>query len=140
MAELKTKPNDRDVEAFLAGVEPEAKRTDARRLLELFQAATGERPVMWGDAIVGFGSYDYHYESGRKGTWFRVGFSPRKQNLTIYLMDGFDTYADQLDRLGPHKLGKSCLYVTRLERVDEAVLRELVATSFKSYAMGEQVG
>ena len=89
----------------------------------------GEPPALWGTSMVGFGSYSYTYASGRSGEWFAVGFAPRKQALTLYLMDGFGDYEELLARLGPHKTGKSCLHVKRLDDVDEAVLRELIARS-----------
>jgi hypothetical protein len=137
VAELKTKRTDASVDDFLAGVEPEAKRADALDLLAMLTEVTGERPAMWGDSLVGFGSYDYRYASGRRGTWFRIGFSPRKRDTTVYLMDGVEHHADALARLGPHRLGTSCLYLPRLERVDLEVLREVLAASWASPSMGE---
>lgn len=137
MAENKTQKTDADVDAFLATVEHETRREDARRVCELMREVTGEEPSMWGDAIIGFGDYDYRYASGREGNWFRVGLSPRKQNLTVYFMDGFDRHRDLLADLGPHKTSVSCLYVTRLERIDEAVLVEMIRRSWEAGAMGE---
>jgi hypothetical protein len=129
MAELKTKPNDGDVEAFLAAVPDAQKRADSLLLLELFRTVTGETPKMWGSSIVGFGDYHYAYASGREGDWFVTGFSPRKQNLTLYCMGGYEPHGDLLARLGKHKLGKGCLYINRLQDVDLDVLRELVMTT-----------
>lgn len=135
MAELKTTPNAADPRAFIDGVENERRRKDAERLLEVFESVTGEKPKMWGNSIVGYGQYDYRYESGRTGTWMKTGFSPRKQATTLYIMPGFDEYESLLARLGPHTTGKSCLYVKSLDQIDMDVLEELIATSFE--AMGE---
>ncbi len=129
MAELKTRLNDGNVQAFLNSVEDETKRNDSFTLLELMKQLTGETPKMWGNSIVGFGSYHYVYDSGREGDWFKVGFSPRKQNLTIYIMSGFARYEELLQKLGKHKTGKSCLYIKRLDDVDQPVLEELVTSS-----------
>jgi hypothetical protein len=129
MAELKTKRNEGDVEAYLNSVENETKRKDSFAVLKLMQEVTGEQPEMWGDSIVGFGSYHYKYESGREGDWFLTGFAPRKQNLTLYIMAGFDEYDKLLGKLGKYKTGKSCLYINKIEDVDKDVLRELVRQS-----------
>jgi hypothetical protein len=96
-------------------------------------AATGAVPVMWGTNIVGFGAMHYRYASGREGDWFRVGFSPRKQALTIYLMDGIDRHTDRLERLGKHRVGKGCLYVKRLDDVDRIVLAGIIEASASSH-------
>lgn len=125
MAELETKPTDDDVDAFLATV-PEPTRSDCRELVTIMKAATGADPVMWGSSIVGFGSTHFRYASGREGDWFRVGFSPRKRNLTLYLLDGVDSHAEQLQRLGKHSTGKGCLYIKQLDDVDRGVLVELI--------------
>jgi hypothetical protein len=129
MAELKTQPNDGDVEAFLAGIPNERRRNECRTVVELMREVTGEAPVMWGDSIVGFGTYHYVYDSGREGDWFLTGVSPRKQSLTIYIMAGFGGHEALLERLGPHRRGSSCLYISRLDRVDLEALRALVARS-----------
>lgn len=134
MSELKTRPTDDSVEGFLNSVEDDRKREDAFALLRLMREATGEEAVMWGDSIVGFGSYHYRYASGREGDWFLAGFSPRKRNLTLYIMAGFDEYDDLLERLGKFKTGKSCLYLNRLSDVDDQVLRELVRRSAEHVA------
>jgi hypothetical protein len=129
MAELKTKPTDQDVTAFLDGVADDKKRQDSYAILALMQEVTGEEAKMWGDSMVGFGSYHYKYESGREGDWFLTGFSPRRRNLTLYIMSGFDAYDELLARLGNYKTGKSCLYINKLADVNTAVLRELVVAS-----------
>lgn len=129
MAELKTKPTDESVTAFLNSVSDERKREDCFTLLELMQEVTEAEPTMWGNSIVGFGTYHYKYASGREGDWFLAGFAPRKQNLTLYIMAGFDAYDGLLAQLGKHKTGKSCLYIKRLDDVDMDVLRQLVASS-----------
>ncbi len=132
MSELKTQKNDESVEEFLNGVENDRRREDSFAILELMKAVTGEEPSMWGPSIVGFGSYHYKYASGREGDWMKVGFSPRKQNLTLYIMDGFNSHEDLLKKLGKHKTGKSCLYINKLEDVDQEVLKELVRQSVDS--------
>ncbi len=129
MADLKTRANDQSVEAFLNQIENEKRRQDCVTLLKLMQEATASEPRMWGDSIIGFGSYHYKYESGREGDWFLAGFSPRKQNLTLYIMSGFERYDELMSKLGKFKTGKSCLYVNRLEDVDLETLRELVQQS-----------
>lgn len=131
MAENKTRPTDQDVLDFLESVEHKTRREDGLRLLEIMQEETGEDAVMWGSSIVGFGSYHYTYESGREGDMPLVGFSPRKQSMTLYIMPGFDDYDEMLDDLGKHKTGKSCLYVNKLADVDEGVLRRLVKESYE---------
>lgn len=129
MAELKTKPNDQSVETFLNNVSDEKKRQDSYAILKLMQEATGEEAQMWGDSIIGFGRYQYKYASGREGEWFLTGFSPRVQNLTLYIMSGFDKYDELLDQLGKYKTGKSCLYINKIEDVDLQTLKELVERS-----------
>lgn len=126
MAELKTKVNDASVEAFLSTVEDEKKRQDSFVLLELMNRATQAEPKMWGDAIIGFGAIQYRYASGHEGVWAPVGFSPRKQALTIYIMQDWTVHTDLLSRLGKYKHGKSCLYVKRLEDIDLEVLEQLI--------------
>lgn len=131
MAALKTQLNDDSVDAFLQQVEDDQKRADSIRILEIMEEMTGEPAKMWGKSIVGFGSYHYVYESGREGDWMLVGFSPRKQNISLYIMSGFSAYEDLLAKLGKHKTGKSCLYIKRLSDVDEDVLKEMIASSAK---------
>ncbi len=134
MAELKTQKNDGDVIAFLNSVAHEKRRTDSFKVLELMKEVTGETPKMWGDSIIGFGQYHYKYASGREGDWFLTGFSPRKQSLTLYIMAGFDDYDELMSRLGKYKTGKSCLYINKLEDVDQDVLRTLVKKSAQHMA------
>jgi hypothetical protein len=129
MAELKTKPTDASVEAFLQSLPDERKRQDSFAILALLQEVTGESPRLWGSNIIGFGDYHYTYASGRTGDWFVTGFSPRKQNLTLYIIGGFEPHAELLGRLGKHKTGKGCLYINRLQDVDQAVLRALMAAA-----------
>jgi len=134
MAENKTKPTDASVEDFLSAVEHQQRREDGFELLELMKEVTNEDPVMWGPSIVGFGSYHYKYESGREGDMPKTGFSPRKQSLTVYIMSGFEKYTALLDKLGKHKLGKSCLYINKLADVDKNILREIIRKSIKDLA------
>jgi hypothetical protein len=126
MAEQKTKPTAESVDAFIDGVENVTRREDARTLLALMREVTGEEPRMWGPSMIGFGEYHYRYDSGHEGNSFRTGFSPRKTELSLYVMPGVGKYEHLLARLGRHRTGVSCLYVRRLADVDMAVLRELV--------------
>ena len=132
MAELKTKLNDASVEDFLNKVENEQKREDSFEIIKMMQQATQEEPKMWGPAIIGFGSYHYKYESGREGDWFITGFSPRKQNLTLYVMGSFNPHTELLEKLGKHKTGVGCLYINKLKDVDVKVLKELIKQSVKA--------
>ena len=132
-AELKTKKNEASVEDFLNEIADESVREDAKKISEMMQKATGKQPKMWGANIVGFGEYQYKYASGREGDWMRIGFSPRKQNLTLYIMDGFEKYDELMANLGKYKTGKSCLYVKRLADIDEKILKELIAESVKYF-------
>lgn len=129
MAELKTQVTEASVENFLEGIEDEKKRRDCFQLLKIMKKATRAKPKMWGTSIVGFGDYHYVYKTGREGNWFITGFSPRAQNLTVYMMGGFD--GEALKRLGKYKTGKGCLYIRRLEDVNLEVLSELITTSVK---------
>ena len=130
-AELKTKVNDASVAKFLDSVGDEQARNDSFEILKMMKQATKEEPKMWGASIVGFGSYHYKGKSGREGDWMLIGFSPRKQNLTLYLMGGFDTHADLLNKLGKFTTGKGCLYIKKLDDVDKKVLKELMQASVK---------
>ncbi|MEU8192370.1 DUF1801 domain-containing protein [Microbispora amethystogenes] len=122
-----TVPTDVSVDDFLAAVPDERRRADAERLRTILREVTGEPAVMWGPSIVGFGSYRYTYESGRTGDSPLAAFSPRRQQLVVYLAGGFEgRHASVLARLGPHKTGKGCLYLKRLDEVDESALRELI--------------
>ena len=129
MAQPKTQKTDASVEGFLNAVENERRRADSFALLELMREVTGEEPAMWGTSIVGFGTYSYQYASGREGEWMQVGFSPRKRNLTLYIMPGFDGYRSLLEKLGKYRTGKSCLYINKLDDVDLPTLRELIRQS-----------
>lgn len=129
MAELKTQPNEASVEEFLNSIADEQKREDCFTLVEIMRQATNAEPRMWGDSIVGFGTYHYKYASGREGDWMQIGFSPRKQNLTLYIMSGFGRFDELLGSLGKHSTGKSCLYIKRLDDVDMPTLRALVQES-----------
>lgn len=131
MAELKTKVNDASVETFLAKLTDDQQRQDCHAIVELMKAATGCEPKMWGTNIIGFGHYHYVYESGREGDWFQAGFSPRKQNLTLYVMGGFPQHEALLQKLGKHKTGKACLYINRLKDIDRETLRKLIEQSVK---------
>ena len=130
-AELKTQVNDASVTEFLNSVADEQKRNDCLEVLKMMKQVTKEEPKMWGSSIVGFGSYHYKGKSGREGEWMLTGFSPRKQNLTLYLMGGFDTHTDLLQKLGKFTTGAGCLYIKRLEDVDKKVLKELVQASVR---------
>jgi hypothetical protein len=127
----KTQKNSASVKAFVDSVENDTRRADAKVVLALMKRVTGKRPTMWGDSIVGFGEYTYEYASGRSGEWPMAGFSPRKQNMTLYIMSGFKRYATLLKKLGKHKTGSSCLYVNKLADIDLDVLEQLVAESFE---------
>ncbi len=129
MAANETQETDADVAAFVANVTDPAQRADAETLIEMMASASGHPPRMWGPSIIGFGSYHYKYDSGREGDSLRIGFSPRKGQTVVYLIDGYDDRADQLARLGKHKIGKACLYIKRLADIDQAVLGEMIAGS-----------
>lgn len=132
MAELKTKETEASVEDFLNSVADETERNDSKKIAEMMEKATGEKPKMWGGSIVGFGRLHFKYESGRELEWMEIGFSPRKQNLTLYLTNGGAMDADLLANLGKHKLGKGCLYFKRLSDVDEKVLEKLIEKSVEN--------
>ena len=129
MAELKTQENDASVNDYLNSVEDKKKREASFKVKELMEEVTEEEARMWGDSIVGFGHYHYKYASGREGEWMLTGFAPRKRNLTLYIMSGFEEYDDLMQKLGKHSTGKSCLYINKLEDIDLDVLRELVDKS-----------
>jgi hypothetical protein len=131
MAELKTKPTEESVAHFLDGIEDDKKRKDAFTLLEIFKEVTGEAPVMWGNNIIGFGTYHYKYASGREGDWMITGFSPRKQNLSLYLMCDLTEMQGHLEKIGRHKKGKSCLYINTLDDMDITVLKSTIKESVK---------
>jgi hypothetical protein len=134
MAELKTKPSDASVERFLAAIEDEGRRADCRALVRIMKEATGSPPRMWGSSIVGFGDYHFKYASGREGDWFLTGFSPRKQDLTLYVMGGFENHRDLMEKLGKFKTGKGCLYLKRLDDAHLPTLKRLILRSVKQIA------
>ena len=129
MAGNKTVENDSSVEAFINSVDNEQRRKDAWDMLALMEKITGHPAKMWGNSLVGFGSYHYKYESGREGDFFLTGFSPRKTAFTVYIMPGFERYKEQLEQLGPYKTGRSCLYIKKLEVVDLGVLEGIISDS-----------
>lgn len=128
----KTVKTDASVDKFLQSVENETRRNDAWQVLEIMQKLSGEPAAMWGKTLVGFGSYHYKYESGREGDFMLVGFSPRKQNLVLYIMPGFSGYADLMAKLGKHKTGKSCLYINKLADIHLPTLKKLIRESLKA--------
>lgn len=125
-ADNKTQPTQLSVEEFVAAIEHPVRRADAQALLRIVGNVTGWSPKMWGSSIIGYGRYHYQYESGREGDAMITGFSPRKANLVMYIMPGYSNLGDKLDRLGKHKLGKSCLYLNKLADVDVDVLEEII--------------
>lgn len=130
MAKIKTTQNDASVQDFLNAVDGERKRSDSFTILELMREVTGEDPKMWGTSIVGFGSYKYKYASGHEGEAALTGFSPRKQNLTLYIMAGFDNFESLRAKLGKHKVGKACLYINKLDDIDIPTLKKMVKESY----------
>lgn len=131
MAENKTKPTKARVSDFLDGVDDPIRRSDAKRIATMMRRATGKRASMWGSSIVGYGKYSYEYDSGHKGEWALTGFSPRKQNLVVYIMPGFEPFEPLMKKLGKYKTGRSCLYIKKLDDVDESVLEKLISDSVK---------
>lgn len=129
MAEPKNKASGASVADFLKGIGDAGRRADCKAIAAMMRKATGKRARVWGKSMVGFGRYHYEYASGREGDWFECGFSPRAQNLTIYIMPGFGAYDDLMKRLGKHRTGKSCLYIKRLSDVDVGVLQRLIDES-----------
>lgn len=132
MAELKTQKNNDSVDDFIAGIEDDRKREDSKTLLGMMERVTGEEPKMWGPSIIGFGDQHYKYESGREGDWFKIGFSPRKQNLTLYMTAYIPEDDPLFATLGKYTTGKACVYIRRLDDVDNAVLEKLVKRSYDS--------
>lgn len=134
MAEQKTKPTEVGVDEFLGGVADERRRAECRVVRDIMAEAAGSEPEMWGTSIVGFGRRRYKYASGREGEWMLTGFSPRKNDLTLYIMPGVEDFPEIMGRLGKYKTGKSCLYIKKLDDVDLNVLRELVKKSVERMA------
>ncbi|MGA1179991.1 MAG: DUF1801 domain-containing protein [Marivivens sp.] len=131
MSDNKTTVTDVAVDEYLSQVEPERRRVDAQRLDQIFREVSGFAPRMWGPSIVGYGRYHYRYESGREGDFLATGFAPRKANLVIYIMPGYTDFSAILARLGKHKIGKSCLYINKLDDIDLDVLKELIAAGIE---------
>jgi ferritin-like metal-binding protein YciE len=131
MAELKTKATRASVSAFLNAIEDRQKRADCKAISKMMREASGKNAKIWGSSIVGFDAYDYKYASGRSGTFMITGFSPRAQNIAIYIMPGFSKFAALMNRLGKYKTGKSCLYIKKLADVDQKVLKRLVTESIR---------
>ena len=131
MAELKTRETTESVSAFINRIADKTRRDDCLAVIDIMRDVTKEEPKMWGSSIVGFGRYRYKYESGREGEWPITGFSPRKGDLTLYILGGFDKFSDLMKSLGKYKSGKSCLYIKKLSDVDVNVLNKLVTKSVK---------
>ena len=131
MAEPKTKPTNQSVKEFLNEISEPERRADCFAVAKIMEEITGEKPKMWGPSIVGFGSYHYKYASGREGDWPMTGFSPRKKDLTLYIMMGFEKHADLMERLGKHSHSKSCLYIKRLSDVHIPTLKKLIKIGLK---------
>ena len=129
MAELKTKSSNESVTEFLDNLGDSKRKEDCKIIMEVMENVTGEKPRMWGSSIVGFGTYHYKYPSGHEGDWFKTGFSPRKQNLTLYIMSGFEEYDNLMSKLGKYKNGKSCIYIKQIEDIDLEILKQLIAES-----------
>jgi len=127
----KTQITDASVDNFLDQIKDEQKRKDSFEVKALMEAITGEPAKMWGSAIIGFGTYHYKYDSGREGDFMKTGFSPRAQNISIYIMTGFERHDELVQKLGKYKVGKSCLYVKKLDDIDIEVLKELVSSSYQ---------
>ena len=125
MSKLKTQPTKASVSNFINSIEDPVKKADSKTLVKMMGEITGSKPVMWGSSIVGFGSYHYQYASGREGDWFKTGFSPRKQALTLYIMGGFKDKSE-LAHLGKHSTGKGCLYIKRLSDIDQDILKNFL--------------
>jgi len=128
MTELKTQENDGSIPDYLATVSDQ-RRMECETVMSIMRRVTGNKPKMWGSSIIGFGHYSYENTKGKEFRWMLTGVAPRKASLSVYIMPGFEPYADLLEKLGPHKIGKSCLYITRLEKVDLKVLENLIGQS-----------
>lgn len=132
MAEQKTKPTEQSVESFIDNIEDEKVRDDCKILIKLMKKVTGSTPKMWGPSIIGFGKYHYKYESGHEGDSCLTGFSPRKQNISLYVMPGTNEHSDLLKKLGKHKASKGCLYIKKVEDIDLGILEKIIGQSVKS--------
>ena len=131
MVELKTKENNASVKNFIGSVKDKEKRDDSFELLKIFQKITGKKPKMWGESIIGFGKIHYKYASGREGDWMATGFSPRKQNISLYILSGFKERDELLKKLGKHKTGRACLYIKNLKEINLSVLKKIIEKSYK---------
>ncbi len=139
MPENKTQKTAASVEDFINKVEHEGKRKDAFEILAMMKTITKEKPRMWGASIIGFGDVHYKYASGREGDWFKIGFSPRKANISLYLMGCDVSKAEEmLSRLGKHKTGKGCLYVNKLADIDMEVLKEMIKEGYENGHIGNE--
>ena len=130
MSELKTKPGNGSVSALISSVMPDSKRSDCKAVLELFNRISGLKPVLWGDAIIGYGQRHFKYESGREGDWFICGFSPRKANIVIYLLTDIQIEEELYQKLGKHKRGRSCIYINKLTDIDIPTLETIIKMCF----------
>ena len=138
MAELKTKKNAASVEGFLNTIKDKQKRDDSFSILEMFTKTTGEKPAMWGPSIIGFGNVHLKYPSGRELDWMKIGFSPRKQNLTLYVLCNSKEQKELLKKLGKHKTGQSCLYINKLSDVDTQVLKKIIERGYAGSFYGKE--
>lgn len=130
-AELKTKKTKVSVTKYINAVEHPQRKKDAKVILQMMKEVTGEKPAMWGDSLIGFGHYHYKRKDGSEHEFFRIGFSPRKSNLTVYLMFGMKNHKDLLKKLGKHKMGSGCLYINKLDDVDLKVLKKMITVAYK---------
>ena len=133
-AELKTKKNKASVQDFIGAIKDEHQRKDSVAIAMMMEEITGDKPEMWGSSIVGFGHVHLKYESGRELDWMKMGFSPRKQNTTLYVLNGSKEQSGLLKKLGKHKTGKGCLYISRLEEVDKSILKKIIENTCKKFA------
>jgi Domain of unknown function (DU1801) len=129
MAELKTKQSDASVHDFLESITNQQTRNDCQTIVQIMEKATNSEPKMWGAGIIGFGTYHYQYASGREDDWMRIGFSPRKQNIVLYIINGYLEYEELLSKLGKHSIGKSCLYIKKLSDINLPTLEKLIQAS-----------
>ncbi|MHA1512140.1 MAG: DUF1801 domain-containing protein [Promethearchaeota archaeon] len=129
MTANKTTQNEDSVDEFLKKIEDPEKQKTSWQIMEIIKEISGKEPKMWGDSIIGFGKYHYKYATGREGDWMRIAFSPRKQNFSIYIMDGFDNHSELMEKLGKFKTGRSCLYIKKLQDIDINILKELMKKS-----------
>ncbi len=132
-AELKTKKNKTSVKDFINTIKDEDQRKDCTAISKMMEEITGDKPEMWGSAIIGFGHVHLKYESGRELDWMKIGFSPRKQNTTLYILNGSKEQSELLKKLGNHKTGKGCLYINKLEEVDKGILKKIIESTLKKY-------